>query len=265
MLTRLRRVLAKTLLKINVIILSRALLPLKQRKKPLSLPFRQSIRRLKNHQTCFWLAWVILRTNEGRKFKVRALLDQGSAVNFIFESLCQTIRTKRYRASLQVHCFGERYSGVAKSQVPLTLEPCHIQGPLFPLTTFVYQKITSYASSRFKSVDSWPHLNKLSLADPDPFNSHPIYLLIGADLYGALLLNEIKQGSIGTPTAQRTALVNYIRSYRICRLRGWTRLLVKLHVKSTNRLPSSKILGDRGNSFRTAVIGRRSTMRAAFC
>jgi len=67
------------------------------------------------------------------------------------------------------------------------------------LTAFVYQKIASYADSR-------PHLNELSLADPDPFSSHPIHLLIGADLYGALLLHEIKQGPIGTPTAQRTAL-----------------------------------------------------------
>jgi len=44
------------------------------------------------------------------------------------------------------------------------------------------------------------------LSDPDPFSTHPIHLLIGADLYGTLLLNEIKQGPIGTPTAQRTAL-----------------------------------------------------------
>lgn len=46
-------------------------------------------------------AWVILHTTEGRRFKVRALLDQGSTVTFISESLCQTLRTKRYRANLQ--------------------------------------------------------------------------------------------------------------------------------------------------------------------
>ncbi|XP_011884042.1 PREDICTED: uncharacterized protein LOC105571179 [Vollenhovia emeryi] len=151
-------------------------------------------------------AWVILRTNEGRSFKVRALLDQGSAVSFVSETLCQTMRTKRYRANLRVHCFGERYSGVAKSRVSLILSSCNGQGPSFPLNAFIYQKITSYAVSRNKSIDSWPHLSNLSLADADPFSNHPIHLLIGADLYGSLLLHQIKQGPIGTPTAQLTSL-----------------------------------------------------------
>lgn len=151
-------------------------------------------------------AWVILRTNENRSFKVRALLDQGSSVSFISESLCQTMRTKRYRASLPVHCFGERYSGVAKSRVSLTLAPRNGQGPSVPLTAFVYQKITSYAGSKRKSADSWPHLQNLTLADPDPCSSHPIQLLIGADLYGSLLKEKVKKGPLGTPTAQLTVL-----------------------------------------------------------
>ncbi|XP_070169704.1 uncharacterized protein [Polyergus mexicanus] len=152
-------------------------------------------------------AWVILRTIEGRKFKVRALLDQGSAVSFISESLCQTMRTKRSLASLHVQCFGERYSGVAKSQVSLTLESCNGRGSsTFSLTAFVYQKITSYAGSKTKTVDYWPHLRKLSLADPDPFSNHPIHLLIGSDLYGSLLKQKVKHGPTGTPTAQLTAL-----------------------------------------------------------
>ncbi|XP_070172233.1 uncharacterized protein [Polyergus mexicanus] len=152
-------------------------------------------------------AWVILRTIEGRKFKVRALLDQGSAVSFISESLCQTMRTKRSRASLHVQCFGERYSGVAKSQVSLTLESCNGRGSsTFSLTAFVYQKITSYAGSKTQTVDYWPHLRKLSLADPDPFSNHPIHLLIGSDLYGSLLKQRVKHGPTGTPTAQLTAL-----------------------------------------------------------
>lgn len=45
-------------------------------------------------------AWVELYTPEGRRFKVRALLDQGSTFTFISESLCQLMRTKRHRADL---------------------------------------------------------------------------------------------------------------------------------------------------------------------
>lgn len=59
-------------------------------------------------------AWVSLTTAEGRTFKLRALLDQGSTYSFISESLCQAMRTKRYRTGLKIHCFGEKFSGVAK-------------------------------------------------------------------------------------------------------------------------------------------------------
>lgn len=151
-------------------------------------------------------AWVILRTTEGRRFKVRALLDQDSAISFISELLCQTMRTKRHRANLQVHCFSERFSGVAKSRVSLTLASRHGRDASFSFTAFVYQKITSYAGSKGKPIDSWPHLNHLILADPDPFSGHPIHLLIDADLYGSLLMNQVTQGPIGTPTTQLTAL-----------------------------------------------------------
>lgn len=44
----------------------------------------------------------------------------------------------------------------------------------------------------------------MKLADPDPTSSTPIELLIGADLYGRILLNRVRQGPPGSPTAQST-------------------------------------------------------------
>ncbi|XP_018359688.1 PREDICTED: uncharacterized protein LOC108758943, partial [Trachymyrmex cornetzi] len=78
--------------------------------------------------------------------------------------------------------------------------------PGFPLHAYVFQNITSYAASRTQPVESWPHLQGISFADPDPSSRHRIHLLIGADLYGSLLKNGLRQGPIGTPTVQLTAL-----------------------------------------------------------
>ncbi|XP_024877647.1 uncharacterized protein LOC112458304 [Temnothorax curvispinosus] len=51
----------------------------------------------------------------------------------------------------------------------------------------------------------WPHLRDLLLADPDPSCNRPIHVvLIGADLYGSLLLDGLRQGPVGTPTGQLT-------------------------------------------------------------
>lgn len=151
-------------------------------------------------------AWVDLHTLEGRCFKVRALLDQGSTFSFISESLCQTLRTKRQRAELHIRCFGEKYTGLAKSRVSLQLAPCAKSAPMFPLTAYVFQRITSYAASQIRSLATWPHLRDLPLADPNPASQHPIHMLIGADLYGSLLSGEIRQGPLGTPTAQKTVI-----------------------------------------------------------
>jgi len=151
-------------------------------------------------------AWVGLYTSEGRRFKVRALLDQGSTVSFISASLCRTLRTKRQRVDLQIRCFGDNFTGFARSKVSLRLGPCAKPGPTFPFTAYVFQRITTYAASQVRFPPSWPHLRDLELADPDPASRQPIYLLIGVDLYGSLLMSDLRQGPLGTPTAQRTAL-----------------------------------------------------------
>lgn len=116
------------------------------------------------------------------------------------------MRTKRLRANLKIHCFGEKFSGFAKSCVNLSLAPCDGQGPSFPLTGYVYQRITSYATSTAKPAELWPHLRDLKLADPNPSDSSQIHVLIGADLYGSLLLKDLRQGPLDTPTAQLTVL-----------------------------------------------------------
>jgi hypothetical protein len=67
------------------------------------------------------IAWADLHTAEGRCIKVRALLNQGSTLSFIFESLCQTLRTAQRRADLQIRCFGEDYIGHARSKIALSL------------------------------------------------------------------------------------------------------------------------------------------------
>ncbi|XP_071577598.1 uncharacterized protein [Temnothorax nylanderi] len=59
-------------------------------------------------------------------------------------------------------------------------------------------------ASQQKPAAMWPHLRDLPLADPDPSCNHPIHVLIGADLYGSLLLDGLRQGPVGTPTGQLT-------------------------------------------------------------
>nr|XP_012215649.1 PREDICTED: uncharacterized protein LOC105668053 [Linepithema humile] len=151
-------------------------------------------------------AWVSVKTAEGRTFQTRALLDQGSTFSFISEAFCQLLRTRRYQVNLPIRCFGEKYSGSARSCVQLKLSSRFADKPAFSLLAYSYQRITAYAASRMRPLHEWSHLRDLQLADPDPSSRHPIHLLIGADLYGTLLRNDLRQGPTGSPTAQATAL-----------------------------------------------------------
>lgn len=84
-----------------------------------------------------------------------------------------------------------------------TVFSCKKPEPSFPLLAYVYQRITSYALSIIRLVDLWPYLG-LALVNSEPASRAPIHLLIGADLYGALLMNNLRQDPLGTPTAQLT-------------------------------------------------------------
>lgn len=151
-------------------------------------------------------AIVRLRTSEGGEITVRALLDQGSSCSFVTESLAQRLRAPRQQANLHVSGFGERYNGVAKSYIILMLLPAHAHNPKLPLRAYIYQKITAYTATKYRAFGTWPHLRNLTLADPKPTSHGSIDLLIGADLYGTLLLGEVRRGPVGSPTAQSTVL-----------------------------------------------------------
>ena len=53
---------------------------------------------------------------------------------------------------------------------------------------------------------SWDHLRGLDLADPQFHQSGNVDLLLGADIYGQLVLDGVIRGPPGTPIAQRTVI-----------------------------------------------------------
>jgi len=99
-------------------------------------------------------------------------------VLFYFESLCQTLRTKRHRADLQIHCFGDNYTGLARSKVSLQLGPCAKPGLTFPFTalfTYVSRSRMSFSALRHTQSRKFGfpirgHICAISSGDPNPAN-----------------------------------------------------------------------------------------------
>ncbi|XP_076658785.1 uncharacterized protein LOC143362467 [Halictus rubicundus] len=129
----------------------------------------------------FATAIVTVEASNGRRLRVRALLDQGAEATFVSCELAQALRTKRHSTATRVSGVGE---SSYRARVPLNPSGC-------------------------------PHLKDLTLADLNPSGSEPISLIIGADYYGSLLREGLRQGPPGAPTAQLT-LFGWVLSGSLC-------------------------------------------------
>lgn len=75
------------------------------------------------------------------------------------------------------------------------------------MQALVLPKITGQLPSVFISPSAnWSHLAGLQLADPSFSKPNKIDMLLGADIYGHILLDGLRKGISGAPIAQSTQL-----------------------------------------------------------
>jgi len=134
---------------------------------------------------------------------VRALLDQRFISTFIIESLTQ--RLVRINCSVCLTGISEMQS-VVHQAVQITISPAYRDGPAHSTTALILRSFTKYLRNRVNTVYNWKHIAGLKLADSNPMKSDPIDIIIDADLFGILILNDVRQGSENEPTAQNTTL-----------------------------------------------------------
>ncbi|XP_011684943.1 PREDICTED: uncharacterized protein LOC105448195 [Wasmannia auropunctata] len=142
----------------------------------------------------------------GESVVARALLDQGSELTFITESLAQLLKLERKRAAIPLIGIGAQKSDTTRGRVDCEIRSC--VAPAFScwLTAYILPRLTAQIPSSAVRNAEWPHLRNISLADPSFNVPGRVDLLLGADVYGSLLRDGLRQGTIGTPTAQLTAL-----------------------------------------------------------
>lgn len=76
----------------------------------------------------------------------------------------------------------------------------------FSFTALVLRKLTAMLPSRRVDSSQWNHLSGIQLADPQYYVPGHIDVILGADVYSAILLDGLKRGSPSAPVAQRTSL-----------------------------------------------------------
>ena len=145
-------------------------------------------------------------TPHGTTAVVRALIDQGSELSFVSEAVVQALQLQRSSSLVSLFGIGSQRCGSTRGSVSLTFQ--HYQDPLveFCIKAHIIPKLTGRVPSAPVSTDSCSHLSDLQLADPSYALPAPVDVLLGANIYGYLLCDEIRRGDLNSPVAQRTAL-----------------------------------------------------------
>ncbi|XP_070529844.1 uncharacterized protein [Cardiocondyla obscurior] len=94
--------------------------------------------------------------------------------------------------------------GQIRQVANVTVSSVQGDSSFFTTTALILNTLTSYAPRRGNSLTTLRHLSRLQLADPDPTSSDPIHMIIGADLYGDVILDGVRKGMSGNPVAQNT-------------------------------------------------------------
>jgi len=150
-------------------------------------------------------ARVTITDQRGRPQAVRVLVDQGFEVSLVSEALAQRLRLPRARSSLTIMGIGGASTGATHGKTLLSLSS-ETTGTTLSVVAHVLPHLSSYSGPTMRHISTWPHIRGLPLADPRHFDQDPIDLLLGADVYSAILQDGLRKSRADEPIAQKTAL-----------------------------------------------------------
>ena len=145
---------------------------------------------------------------DGSTMTARALLDSASSASFISDRLARALNLPR---SHQItHISG--VAGITKSTplqsiATLSINTSRPPGERIDLTAIVVPKVACELPLQPIPFDvNWHHLSDLTLADPDFASPGRIDILLGVEIFVAVLLDGRRSGPPGSPVAFETKL-----------------------------------------------------------
>ncbi|XP_013146960.1 PREDICTED: uncharacterized protein LOC106109868, partial [Papilio polytes] len=149
---------------------------------------------------------IRIRSSSGYSQIVRALIDQVSEASFITEASAQYLKLKRVSVNGFICGVGE---GQTQTKSKASFEIMSLYNPEFSIkvNAFVLKKLTSFIPARDTPLPDWPDISNLPLADPTYSTPGRIDIILGAEIYGKILLDGLlKHSALSGPVAQNTQL-----------------------------------------------------------
>lgn len=169
------------------------------------------------HPTSVLLATARVKVfnSNGYKQTIRVLLDQGSQASFITEASVQFLGLKRKPINGWVSGLGDGRMRI-KYMVSICVESRYTPNNVFNINAYVLHSLTSLLPATELSIPEWTKIENLPLADPKFATPGKIDMLLGAEVYGQILLDGIIRQSKGSLIAQNT-IFGWILSGRATR------------------------------------------------
>lgn len=150
-------------------------------------------------------AIVLVRSiRDNRFYPFRALLDGASEASYVSEYLAQKLGLVKQGVFANSTGLGGVITGKIKHIVEFEIGSK--QNPAFHIKVQgpVTSKVTNSLPSYYIKKSDWKHIEGLTLADPQYHIPAKIDLLLGAPVYGYLMLPGLIKASPGEPVAQNT-------------------------------------------------------------
>ena len=141
------------------------------------------------HTPCTMLstAMVSIKDSFGKLVSCRALLDSGSQMSFITHTMVEKLKLNKERTQLSLSGVGGITTNKYTSRT--TLDLATDQGTI-EVKAYVLKTITGCIPSRPLDISRLPSLKQYYLADPNFNTSASVDLLLGADIFEKLIMNQ---------------------------------------------------------------------------
>ena len=158
--------------------------------------------------TLLMTCYVKVKAPDGSVVTARALLDSASSASFVTERLTQALSLPRSRQNTHISgVTGITRTSPLQSVARFSIVTTHPPGDTIDVIAIVSPMVTCDLPLAPISFNlSWDHLSDIPLADPDFAHPCRIDILLGVDVFAAVVLNGRRCGPPGSPVAFETKL-----------------------------------------------------------
>ena len=149
-------------------------------------------------------AQVVIESPNGNKVSARALLDTGADTSLISEWIVQSLQLKRNHVNISLSGIHDNLTTKAHYSTSFNLRSSINANFHCSINAVVVNKFRSLLPSTPTSINHWPHVQGLTLADKNYAQPSRIDLILGANIVGSLLLPDRKMGPVGSLNAHNT-------------------------------------------------------------